>query len=290
MAQALVALPLVVRTLTPVLGGIDDRQRQAAASLGASPWRTLLTVDLPVVWKPMLAASGFAFAASLGEFGATSFLARDDSPTLPVVIFRLIGHPGEMNYGMALAASVVLADRHGRGDARRRAAPRAGCGSVLMSVDDAPGHRRHRPLRRRRAVDAVDDRVARPRHRPGARRARPVGLRQVHAAAGGRRARAAVVRLDLLRRHRPRRHADPQARLRADVPGRPALRPPHGRPQRRLRAAAAAYAVGAGRRAGAGAARARRPRRATTTGCPARCPAASGSGSRWPGRWPSSRG
>ncbi len=109
MAQALVALPLVVRTLTPVLGGIDDRQRQAAASLGASPWRALLTVDLPVVWKPMLAASGFAFAASLGEFGATSFLARDDSPTLPVVIFRLIGHPGELNYGMALAASVVLA-------------------------------------------------------------------------------------------------------------------------------------------------------------------------------------
>ena len=109
MAQALVALPLVVRTLTPVLGGIDDRQRQAAASLGASPWRTLLTVDLPVVWKPLLAAGGFAFAASLGEFGATSFLARDDSPTLPVVIFRLIGHPGAMNYGMALAASVVLA-------------------------------------------------------------------------------------------------------------------------------------------------------------------------------------
>lgn len=109
LAQALVALPLVVRTLTPVLAGVDDRQRQAAASLGASPGRALLTVDLPVVWKPALAASGFAFAASLGEFGATSFLARDESPTLPVVIFRLIGHPGEMNYGMALAASVVLA-------------------------------------------------------------------------------------------------------------------------------------------------------------------------------------
>jgi len=109
MAQALVALPLVVRSLTPVLGGIDDRQRQAAASLGASPWRTLVTVDLPVVWKPVLAAAGFAFAVSLGEFGATSFLARDTDPTLPVVIFRLIGHPGEHNYGMALAASVVLA-------------------------------------------------------------------------------------------------------------------------------------------------------------------------------------
>ncbi|WP_459984346.1 ABC transporter permease [Nocardioides sp. AN3] len=108
-AQALVALPLVVRILVPVLGGVDDRLRQAAASLGAGPLRQFATVDLPVVWKPLLAAAGFAFTVSLGEFGATSFLVRDESPTLPVVIFRLIGHPGAMNYGMALAASVVLA-------------------------------------------------------------------------------------------------------------------------------------------------------------------------------------
>jgi thiamine transport system permease protein len=107
-AQALVALPLVVRVLVPVLGGIDDRLRQAAATLGASPARALLVVDLPVIWKPLLAAAGFAFACSLGEFGATSFLVRDDRPTLPVVIFRLIGHPGDLNYGMALAGSVVL--------------------------------------------------------------------------------------------------------------------------------------------------------------------------------------
>lgn len=108
-AQALVALPLVVRILVPVLAGVDDRLRQAAATLGASPLRAALTVDLPVVGRPLLAAAGFAFAVSLGEFGATSFLARDEHPTLPVVIFGLIGHPGAMNYGMALAASVVLA-------------------------------------------------------------------------------------------------------------------------------------------------------------------------------------
>jgi thiamine transport system permease protein len=107
-AQALVALPLVVRILVPVLSGVDDRLRQAATTLGASPARALLVVDLPVVWKPLLAAAGFAFACSLGEFGATSFLVRDDRPTLPVVIFRLIGHPGDLNYGMALAAAVVL--------------------------------------------------------------------------------------------------------------------------------------------------------------------------------------
>jgi thiamine transport system permease protein len=107
-AQAMVALPLVVRTLVPVLRSIDPRQRQAAATLGASPLRTLLVVDLPIAWRPALAASGLAFAVSLGEFGATSFLVRPDNPTLPVVIYQLISRPGVENFGMALAASVVL--------------------------------------------------------------------------------------------------------------------------------------------------------------------------------------
>lgn len=107
-AQAMVALPLVVRTVAPVLRSIDPRQRQVAASLGASPLRVLATVDLPTVWRPLLAATGFAFAVSLGEFGATSFLVRPDRPTLPVVIYQLISRPGADNYGMALAASVVL--------------------------------------------------------------------------------------------------------------------------------------------------------------------------------------
>lgn len=108
-AQALVALPLVVRTVLPVLRSIDPRLRESAAVLGAAPWRVLRDVDLAVVARPVLAASGFAFAVALGEFGATSFLARPDRPTLPVVIFRLIGLPGGDNFGMALAASVVLA-------------------------------------------------------------------------------------------------------------------------------------------------------------------------------------
>ncbi len=123
-AQALVALPLVVRTLAPVLGGVDDRQRQAAASLGASPMRAVLTVDLPVVWKPLLAAAGFAFAVSLGEFGATAFLARDENPTLPVVIYRLLGHPGELNYAHGPGRLGGARRHHGRGRAGGRAAAR----------------------------------------------------------------------------------------------------------------------------------------------------------------------
>ncbi|SEE66782.1 ABC transporter permease [Ruania alba] len=108
-AQAIVAMPLVVRTVLPVLRAIDPRLREAAAVLGASPVRVLAAVDLPFLIRSVGLAIGFAFAVSLGEFGATAFLARPDRPTLPVVIFRLIGRPGAENYGMALAASVLLA-------------------------------------------------------------------------------------------------------------------------------------------------------------------------------------
>ncbi len=108
-AQAVVAVPLVVRTLLPVLRALDPHLREVAATLGASPGRVLATVDLPVVARSLGLAVGFAFAVALGEFGATSFLARPERATLPVVIYRLIGRPGQDSYGMALAASVVLA-------------------------------------------------------------------------------------------------------------------------------------------------------------------------------------
>ncbi|MGB7449916.1 MAG: iron ABC transporter permease [Ornithinimicrobium sp.] len=108
-AQATVALPLVVRTLTPVFAGVDVRLTQAAAALGAGPVRAAWTVEAPVIVRPLLAAVGFAFAVSLGEFGATSFLARPERPTVPVLIYDLISSPGADNAGMALAASVVLA-------------------------------------------------------------------------------------------------------------------------------------------------------------------------------------
>jgi thiamine transport system permease protein len=109
LAQALVALPLVVRILVPVLGSVDVRQREAAASLGADPLRVLASVDLPAAWRALLAATGLAFAVSLGEFGATSFLARPGSPTLPVLVYQLVGRPGPAAFGAGLAASVVLA-------------------------------------------------------------------------------------------------------------------------------------------------------------------------------------
>ncbi|MCC2594662.1 iron ABC transporter permease [Tessaracoccus sp. OS52] len=108
-AQALVALPLVVRSLLPALHAIDSRQLEAARTLGASHWRVLVTIEFPQLARGLGLAAGFAFATSLGEFGATSFLSRPDNPTLPVVIYRLFGQPGADNYGMALAAATLLA-------------------------------------------------------------------------------------------------------------------------------------------------------------------------------------
>ena len=108
-AQAMVALPLVVRTILPTWRAIDPRLHQAAATLGAGPWRVLASIDAPQLARGLGLAVGFAFATSLGEFGATTFLARPDRPTLPVVIVRLLGRPGVENVGTAMAAAVVLA-------------------------------------------------------------------------------------------------------------------------------------------------------------------------------------
>ncbi|MFE2089815.1 ABC transporter permease [Streptomyces sp. NPDC059460] len=108
LAQALVGVPFVVRTMLPVLRAVDGRLREAAAVLGASPLRAWREVDLPLVRRAVLVAAGFAFAVSLGEFGATVFIARPDNPTLPVAVARLLGRSGELNYGQAMALSTIL--------------------------------------------------------------------------------------------------------------------------------------------------------------------------------------
>lgn len=107
-AQALVIMPLVVRIVLPVLRSVDPRQRQAAATLGAGPLRVWREVDLAVTARSLLAAVGFGYVVALGEFGATSFLARPDSPTLPVAVQELISKPGALNQQMAYAACALL--------------------------------------------------------------------------------------------------------------------------------------------------------------------------------------
>jgi thiamine transport system permease protein len=107
-AHTLVALPFVVRSVMPALRAINPRLREAASLLGASPWRVRREVDLPIVARAVLVGAVFAFTISMGEFGATSLIARPERPTLPVAIYRLLGRPGTINYGQALALATVL--------------------------------------------------------------------------------------------------------------------------------------------------------------------------------------
>jgi thiamine transport system permease protein len=107
-AHALVGIPFVVRAVGPALSGVQHQLREAAATLGASPWRTFLTIDARIVLRTVFVGAAFAFAISMGEFGATTFIARPNSPTIPIAIFRYLGRPGEAPFGAAIAMSVVL--------------------------------------------------------------------------------------------------------------------------------------------------------------------------------------
>lgn len=128
LGHALVAVPFVVRTVLPVLRAVDPALVDAAATLGAAPLRAWREVVVPHLWRPLAAAAGVAAAISLGEFGATSLLARHGGETLPLAIERLLGRTGTILQAQAYCLAVILAvatvvvvmalDR--TGDAQRR--------------------------------------------------------------------------------------------------------------------------------------------------------------------------
>ena len=108
LAHALVAFPFVVRSLLPAMRSIPDNLREAAALLGASPRKVWQSVDLPIIGRALVVGAVFAFTVSLGEFGATMFVARPQTPTMPLAIYRFLGQPGSINYGQAMAMSSIL--------------------------------------------------------------------------------------------------------------------------------------------------------------------------------------
>lgn len=107
-AHTCVAFPFVVRSLLPVLRGLNPHWREAAAALGASPTQVLSEIDLPIIGRALLVGALFAFTVSIGEFGATLLIARPELPTMPVVIYRLLGAQGALNQGQGLAMSSLL--------------------------------------------------------------------------------------------------------------------------------------------------------------------------------------
>ncbi|MBL8154641.1 MAG: iron ABC transporter permease [Anaerolineae bacterium] len=108
LAHCLVAIPFVVRSALPALRAIPPSLREAGQVLGASPWQVWRRIELPLISRGVIVGATFAFTVSMGEFGASLFIARPDTPTIPVAIFRLLGQPGALNYGQALAMSSIL--------------------------------------------------------------------------------------------------------------------------------------------------------------------------------------
>jgi thiamine transport system permease protein len=107
-AHALVAIPFVVRTTAPLMQSVRGTLRDAAAVLGAPPATIWRLVDLPIITRAALVGAAFAFAISLGEFGATAFLVRPLTGTMPTAIYRLLGVPGPSAFGQAMAMATIL--------------------------------------------------------------------------------------------------------------------------------------------------------------------------------------
>ncbi|MBM3139545.1 MAG: iron ABC transporter permease [Chloroflexi bacterium] len=107
-AHALIGYPFVLRAVLAVLRSLDPSLPDAARVLGASPWRVWRAVELPITARATLVGAIFAFAVSLGEFGATSLLRRREFATVPIAIFDALGRPGPANLGKALALSTIL--------------------------------------------------------------------------------------------------------------------------------------------------------------------------------------
>lgn len=97
LACAVMAFPLMVRSIRLSIEAVDRRFEQAAATLGASPFWIFLTVTLPLVFPGILAGMVLAFAKAMGEFGATiTFVSNipGETQTLSSAIYSLTQVPG----------------------------------------------------------------------------------------------------------------------------------------------------------------------------------------------------
>lgn len=108
LAHTLIAFPFVTRSLLPALRGLPPNLIRAAQVLGARPLSILRRVELPLLLPAFVTAASFAFAVSMGEFGASLVLSRPEYATLPVAIFDRLGRPGAANYGSALVLASLL--------------------------------------------------------------------------------------------------------------------------------------------------------------------------------------
>ncbi|WP_234263046.1 ABC transporter permease [Hydrogenophaga sp. NFH-34] len=107
-AYALLGYPFVARALTTALDQLPAHWAQAAATLGATPWRVFWRVTLPLVQPALRRGAAFAAATALGEFAVTLFLSRPEWITLTTLIHQRLGRPGAANLDAAMVLAALL--------------------------------------------------------------------------------------------------------------------------------------------------------------------------------------
>jgi putative spermidine/putrescine transport system permease protein len=88
--HVMMVTPFTISLITVGLGAVDPTVERAARSLGATPWRTLLRVTLPLIAWSLGAGWGFAFMISFGSLEVSLFLTTPTMVTLPVKIYSAL--------------------------------------------------------------------------------------------------------------------------------------------------------------------------------------------------------
>ncbi len=107
LVQVVFALPVAYQILRPAYLSIDRSMIEAARLDGVGRWQQVTLVELPLIKRSVALAMAFAAMVSIGEFGAASFLAFGSNETLPIVIYKLLGRPGEDNLAMAMTVASI---------------------------------------------------------------------------------------------------------------------------------------------------------------------------------------
>jgi sulfate/thiosulfate transport system permease protein len=107
LAMTFIGLPFVVRTLQPVLEGLDPEVEEAAASLGAGRWQTIARVVLPALFPAWITGFALAFARALGEYGSVVFIAGNMPMKTEVTPLLIITKLEQYDYAGATAIAAV---------------------------------------------------------------------------------------------------------------------------------------------------------------------------------------
>ncbi len=111
LASAVVAFPLMVRSIRLAIESIDSRLEKVAKTLGAKPFRVFMTITLPLAFPGILTGTVLGFARCLGEFGATiTFVSniQGETRTIPLAMYTLLQIPDGESGALRLCIVSIL--------------------------------------------------------------------------------------------------------------------------------------------------------------------------------------